>query len=76
MRLWPQAERIRAYSVSASCAMRLPEAIAGLHRHFETAAPGLWIERFDANGAPVNAPSPATSLYHIVGAVVALNAAV
>jgi mannose-6-phosphate isomerase len=75
-RLWPQAERIRAYSVVGSCSARLPEAIAGLHRHFVTAVPGLWIERFDADGAPVDGPSPATSLYHIVGAVVALNAVV
>jgi mannose-6-phosphate isomerase len=72
-RLWPQAERIRAYSVVSSCAARLPEAIAGLSRHFATTAPGLWIERFDADGAPVEAPSPATSLYHIVGAVAALK---
>jgi mannose-6-phosphate isomerase len=72
-RLWPQAERIRAYSVVRSCRWRLTDAIGGLVRHLETVRRGLWIERFDSNGNVVSAPSPATSLYHLVGAVTALT---
>jgi mannose-6-phosphate isomerase len=73
IRLWPQAERIRAYSVVRSSRRRLPEAVGGLVRHLETVRRGLWIERFDTDGRPLSAPSPATSLYHIVGAVSALT---
>lgn len=73
IRLWPQTERIRAYAAVHVAEPLRGEAIAGLMRHLAGPLPGWWIERFRANGGPIDEPAPATSLYHIVGAVAALH---
>ena len=44
----------------------------GLTKYFDTKVPGLWFDRLDPNGQMVIEPSPASSLYHIVGAVAEL----
>jgi mannose-6-phosphate isomerase len=73
VRLWPQAERLRAYAVVPVAESLRDEAIAGLMRHLAGSLPGWWIERFRPNGEPIDDPAPATSLYHIVGAIAALH---
>ncbi|MGG5811557.1 AGE family epimerase/isomerase [Falsiroseomonas sp. CW058] len=60
-RLWPQAEWRRADPGPASAAA-LAAQVAG-------APGGLWQERRDAAGQPVPGPVPASSLYHLTGAL-------
>lgn len=50
------------------------ESAAALWRYLETPVPGLWRDKQAADGAFVDEPSPASSLYHILGAVMALQA--
>ena len=81
-RLWPQTERIKAavllaeradgaeraaYSASAA------DACAGLGAYLRTPVPGLFWDKCEADGAMAAEPAPATSLYHIVGAVAELH---
>ena len=70
-RLWPQTERIRAYLIDRHDGdeARLREAIDSLSRYFDTPLPGLWYENLAADGRFVVEAAPATSLYHIVGAI-------
>jgi mannose-6-phosphate isomerase len=74
-RLWAQAERIRAYLVDRrpNDAGRIAAAIRGLQRFLATPMPGLWYDQLDVADRFVNEPARATSLYHIVGAVAALD---
>lgn len=60
-RLWPQAEWRRAEPGPASA--------AALAAHLAGARPGLWHERRDAAGVPIPGPVPASSLYHLTGAL-------
>jgi mannose-6-phosphate isomerase len=62
-RLWPQAEWFRADPGPASS--------AALAAHLRGAPPGLWHERLDAAGRPLSGPVPASSLYHLTGALIA-----
>ena len=73
-RLWPQTERLRAYLIDRHDGdeARLREAIDSLSRYLDARLPGLWYENLAANGQFVEAAAPATSLYHIVGAIVEL----
>jgi mannose-6-phosphate isomerase len=70
-RLWPQTERIRAYLIDRhdGDAARLREAIESLSRYLDAPLPRLWYENLAADGRFVVAAAPATSLYHIVGAI-------
>ncbi len=70
-RLWPQTERIRAYLLDRheGDEARLREAIESLWRYFDAPLPGLWYENLAADGQFVVEAAPATSLYHIVGAI-------
>lgn len=69
-RLWPQAERLKAECVRSDAnAERIADAYAGLAVHIEGAPPGLWRERLTASGAWLREPAPATSLYHLTGAI-------
>ncbi len=70
-RLWPQTERLRACIIDRTdgADRRLHEAIATLWRYLEAPLSGLWYENLGADGRFTNEPAPATSLYHIVGAV-------
>jgi mannose-6-phosphate isomerase len=71
-RLWPQTEFLRA----AIIVDELPEAASIIEALFNTYlkgdADGLWIDEFDASGAPVATPVPASILYHLLEAVCAV----
>jgi mannose/cellobiose epimerase-like protein (N-acyl-D-glucosamine 2-epimerase family) len=82
-RLWPQTERLRASLAcldgadAESGARRTraaTEAAGALWRYLETPVPGLWRDKQDAAGDFLDEPAPASSLYHILGAVMALKA--
>ncbi|TRA99045.1 MULTISPECIES: HAD-IIIA family hydrolase [Rhizobium/Agrobacterium group] len=78
-RLWPQTERIKAWLMMAETAVtpedrenayaKVADAASGLKRFLSDVSPGLWVDRFDETGRPVEEPSPASSLYHIVCAI-------
>ena len=73
-RLWPQTERIRAYLIDRHDGdeARLREAIESLSRYPDAPLPGLWYENLAADGRFIVDAAPATSLYHIVGAITEL----
>ena len=75
-RLWAQAERIRAYAMdrTANDDARIAAATRGLQRFLATPTPGTWYDQLDASDRFVDEPARATSLYHIVGAVIELAA--
>jgi mannose-6-phosphate isomerase len=70
-RLWPQTERLRAYLIDRHDGdeARLCEAVESLSRYLAAPLPGLWYENLAADGRFVVEAAPATSLYHIVGAI-------
>ncbi len=80
-RLWPQTERLKAALALARHAAgserdaleadALSAALA-LRRYLAVPAAGLWLDVIDAADAPVAGPAPASSLYHLLGAVRAL----
>jgi len=74
-RLWPQAERIRAYAIdrTAGDAARIADAVRGLGRFLATPTAGLWFDQLTAEDRFVVEPARATSLYHIIGAVTELS---
>ncbi len=74
-RAWPVAEAIRANLVEAtlgreqgeSRALRLVEV---LRQRFLTREPaGGWLDRLDGEGRPASRFMPASTLYHLIGAV-------
>ena len=73
-RLWPQTERLRAYLIDCHDGdeARLREAIESLSRYLDAPLPGLWYENLAADGRFIVEAAPATSLYHIVGAIAEL----
>jgi mannose/cellobiose epimerase-like protein (N-acyl-D-glucosamine 2-epimerase family) len=73
-RLWPQTERIRAYLIDRDDddEARLREAVESFSRYLGAPLPGLWFENLAADGRFVVEAAPATSLYHIVGAIAEL----
>ena len=79
-RLWPQTERIKTLAQLAALGEapgewpRVAQAAEALRAYFTEAA-GLWFDRRRPDGSFVPEPSPASSFYHIVGAVHALGAA-
>lgn len=74
-RLWPMTEAIRAHQVEARLgrpgAAAKATALADLtfERFLSGAAAGGWIDRLDAAGAPATDFMPASSLYHLLGAI-------
>jgi mannose-1-phosphate guanylyltransferase/mannose-6-phosphate isomerase len=75
-RLWPQTEFLRAALVfdpqqASGDALLAANALA---RYLETPVAGAWSDVMLANGAMARQPSPASSLYHIVGACAELAA--
>jgi mannose-6-phosphate isomerase len=81
-RLWSQTERLRATAMAAALTgeARWWDAALSACRAVEAflapATPGLWRDWQDEAGAVRDEPAPATSLYHIVGAIDALGQAV
>jgi mannose/cellobiose epimerase-like protein (N-acyl-D-glucosamine 2-epimerase family) len=80
-RLWQQTERLKAAALLATMTREprywsmTEQAVAVLRRYLETGVPGLWYDRLTADGQFVQERSPASSFYHIVCAIGALEAA-
>lgn len=78
-RLWAQTERLRAAALAATLFGRSDlwdaalQACGTLERFLATPTPGLWRDWMDAAGAFREEPAPASSLYHIVGAIAELE---
>jgi mannose/cellobiose epimerase-like protein (N-acyl-D-glucosamine 2-epimerase family) len=75
-RLWAQAERIRAYLADRRSHDKIAAAIKGLRRFLATPTQGIWYDQLAPDNAFVLEPARATSLYHIIGAVAELSAAI
>ncbi len=81
-RLWPQTERLKAGALAATLTgdsrhwLAATAAAHALERYLATSRPGLWHDRMDAGGDFPRGPAPAGNLYHLVGAIRALDAAV
>lgn len=78
-RLWPQTERFKA-ALQAACLTDDPRywsmaAAAGssLLPYLRTPVAGLWFDMQLPNGALVVSPAQASSFYHLVGAIAALD---
>ena len=67
-RIWPQTERLKASLWLGDTAQAL-EAANALHDYLAAPVAGVWRERWRADGAFVVEPAPASSFYHIVGAL-------
>jgi mannose-6-phosphate isomerase len=80
-RLWPQPERLKAALLAAELTgqaryLTIAASAAGTLASFlDTPVAGLWFDRRRANGEWAVEPSPASSFYHIVGAIHALQRA-
>ncbi len=80
-RLWPQTERVKTYARLACLTgeaqywRRATAAADTLRAYLATPQPGLWYDRRLSNGVFVAEPSPASSFYHIIGAISSLAAA-
>jgi mannose/cellobiose epimerase-like protein (N-acyl-D-glucosamine 2-epimerase family) len=74
-RLWPMTEAIKAYAVEGR--VERAQALADLlGRHFLCGVvPGGWMDRLDRHGKPATDFMPASSLYHLLGAVAELDRA-
>ncbi len=71
-RLWPQTERLRAEFLRAdACEARQLQAVRALAAHLRP--DGLWHERRLADGSFAEVPAPASSLYHLTGAILAVT---
>lgn len=78
-RIWPIAEAIKANTVEARLGRaQAEEKAAGLafllRERFLTSEPaGGWLDKLDQNGTCMNDFMPASTLYHLVGAIDELN---
>jgi mannose-1-phosphate guanylyltransferase/mannose-6-phosphate isomerase len=70
-RLWPQTEYLRA-AVTFGDEADVLSAASALARYLDNPARGLWRDELRADGEFAPGPSPASSLYHIIGGVQAL----
>lgn len=82
-RLWAQTEWIKAAVALARLSTGperdayladIPDAVRALQTYFDDAPAGLWHDKMTSDGAFVQEPSPASSLYHIVCAISELDA--
>jgi len=77
-RLWSQTERIRACARAAALTgdaalwAATAQACGALEAFLETPTPGLWRDWRDETGAFREEAAPASSLYHIAGAMLEL----
>ncbi len=78
-RLWPQTERLRAACAVAEASGDgsflevVANAANSLTAYLDTPVRGLWRDLMDGDGSFRHEPSPASSLYHIVGAIAELD---
>jgi mannose-1-phosphate guanylyltransferase / mannose-6-phosphate isomerase len=74
-RLWAQTEHLKAALVFGGEAETLRAAQA-LALYLETPRRGTWRDKLHADGGFVDEPAPATSFYHLLGAILPLRRAV
>jgi len=81
-RLWPQTERIKAALILMESAesgardfyrQQACAAAESLWAYLQVSTPGLWRDKMQEDGQFVVEPAPASSLYHITGAIDALG---
>jgi mannose/cellobiose epimerase-like protein (N-acyl-D-glucosamine 2-epimerase family) len=78
-RFWPQTERLKAALLAAQLTddtkywVMAAAAAASLLPYLNTPVPGLWFDIQLPSGELVDSPAPASTFYHLVGAIVALN---
>jgi mannose-6-phosphate isomerase len=81
-RLWPQTERIKAHALAGRVTgdtrywVTACEAAEAFSRYLDTPVRGTWYDRLMPYGRLIEEPSPASSFYHIVGAIAELTATV
>jgi len=79
-RLWPQAERLKANISAYRLTGETPyleasaEAASAMLRYLDTPLPGLWQDLRYRNGTFASTPAYASTLYHLVGAILELDA--
>jgi mannose/cellobiose epimerase-like protein (N-acyl-D-glucosamine 2-epimerase family) len=80
-RCWPQTERLKAALLAAELTGQphyrsVAEAAANsLHGYLATPVPGLWLDVQLPGGKFLESSVPASTFYHLVGAIAALNRA-
>ena len=78
-RLWPQCERLKATLLAAALTGEQPYVIAAqdaassLCAYLQTRIPGLWFDVRTPRGELRGAAAPASTLYHVVGAILTLD---
>jgi mannose/cellobiose epimerase-like protein (N-acyl-D-glucosamine 2-epimerase family) len=81
-RLWPQTERVKGAALAARLTGDVRywniarEAAIALLRYLDTPVRGSWYDRLLPYGRFIEEPAPASSFYHIVGAITELTAAI
>lgn len=73
-RLWAQTEHLKAALVFGGEAEAL-RAAEGLALYLDTPRRGTWRDKLQADGGFVEEPAPATSFYHLMGAILPLRRA-
>jgi mannose-6-phosphate isomerase len=80
-RFWPQTERLKAAVLAAGLTgeprywSMAHAAALSFFPYLATPVAGLWFDVRRPNGALIGATAPASTFYHVVGAIAALNAA-
>ena len=80
-RLWPQTERLRIAALLSRTAKNdkafykraAVQAAASVRSYLDTPISGLWRDKQNLDGTFVDEPAPASSLYHLAGAIAALK---
>lgn len=78
-RFWPQTERLKAALFAARLTGQeqyremAASAAAAILPFLDTPVPGLWLDVQRPSGELIDAPAPASTFYHLVGAIVALE---
>jgi len=80
-RFWPQTERLKAALLAAAVTgeprywSMAHAAAASFVPYLRTSVPGLWFDLQRPDGTFIDSPAPASTFYHLVGAIVALDTA-
>jgi mannose-6-phosphate isomerase len=80
-RFWPQTERLKAAVLAATLTgeprywSMAHAAAASFFPYLKTSVPGLWFDLQRPDGTFIDSPAPASTFYHLVGAIVALDRA-
>lgn len=78
-RCWPQTERLKAALLAAALTgepqyeAMAEAAVMSIFPYLNTAVPGLWRDVRLPNGEFIGSPVPASTFYHLVSAIAALN---